>query len=103
MALDTRESSAITDHAFEPRHDNPYLCGHQVYDPDRIHPVTWESIPAYRPCNLAEAAHRDTTIRRYACGLDAEAEVTCDSCPDPDGCIDGSYRETTIERKPNGD
>lgn len=67
MAGDTREASVITDHAFEPRMKsaatnyalringsrgamlrlppNAYLCGH-------------------RGCNLAEAAHRETTIER---------------------------------------
>jgi excisionase family DNA binding protein len=29
--------------------------------------------------------------RTYACGVDAEAEDTCDRCPDPDQCIDRSY------------
>jgi hypothetical protein len=30
--------------------------------------------------------------RRYPCGVDADAGDTCDRCPDPDGCIDASYR-----------
>jgi len=32
-------------------------------------------------------------IRRYPCGADAE-DVTCDACPDPDGCIDRVANES---------
>jgi hypothetical protein len=35
---------------------------------------------------------REPAERSYPCGVDAENEVTCDRCPDPDGCIDASYR-----------
>jgi len=35
--------------------------------------------------------------RRYACGVNADMEVTCDACPDPDGCID------TARRSPQGE
>jgi hypothetical protein len=31
----------------------------------------------------------DARVREvYRCGVDATVEVTCDRCPDPDGCID---------------
>jgi hypothetical protein len=73
-APDTRKSSAITDHPFEPRTKSaqvfvlpprkygpttflppsPYLCGHI---PDAAVLLT-------RPCNLAEAAHSETTVKR---------------------------------------
>lgn len=65
MAGDTREASVITDHAFEPRTKdiglrngqrfppNPWLCGYQG-----------DEEPPIFPCNLAEAAHRETTIKR---------------------------------------
>jgi hypothetical protein len=38
--------------------------------------------------------------RTYACGVDAEAEDTCDHCPDPDGCIDESYRRAANDLHP---
>lgn len=52
---DTAKASWITDHAFVPRADNPYLCGyeeHHVRSSDN------------KICNMAEAAHRETTVRR---------------------------------------
>jgi hypothetical protein len=38
--------------------------------------------------------------RTYACGVDAEAEDTCDRCPDPDQCIDRSYDSIRPVREP---
>ena len=35
--------------------------------------------------------------RTYACGLDADLEVTCEHCPHPDGCIDYAYDGLTAE------
>lgn len=36
--------------------------------------------------------------RRYACGVNADVEDTCDRCPDPDGCIDRAAGMPFIER-----
>jgi hypothetical protein len=49
-APDTRKSSAITDHAYEPP----------------IDPETWETIwwGLCKVCRLAEAAHSETTVKR---------------------------------------
>ena len=50
---DTAKSSHITDHPFMPRTGSRYLCA-WIYD------------DAYEPkvCNMAEAAHRETTVKR---------------------------------------
>lgn len=55
-APDTAKSSAITDHPFVPRvnvghYFAPYLCG-------------WQIDSLGRTCNLAEAAHAETTVQR---------------------------------------
>jgi hypothetical protein len=34
-----------------------------------------------------------TPTLRSGCGLDLAEEVTCDHCPDPDGCIDYAYQQ----------
>jgi hypothetical protein len=64
-APDTRKSSAITDHPFEPRMKRiglyngqqlsiaPWLCGYQG-----------DEEPPIYPCSMAEAAHSETTVKR---------------------------------------
>jgi hypothetical protein len=68
-APDTRKSSAITDHPFEPREGkHQYLCGHIVLEPVEPQYVSDEPIspegPKFHVCNLAEAAHSETTVKR---------------------------------------
>jgi hypothetical protein len=46
----------ITDHKFEPRKSNPYLCGFSYGH-------RWGEY-AFRECKLAEAAHAETTVER---------------------------------------
>jgi hypothetical protein len=62
-APDTRKSSAITDHPFRPRAFRAKLKGTDV---DRSE--TWAQPSPYlcgfTGCNLAEAAHAETTVKR---------------------------------------
>lgn len=85
-ALDTSRSSAITDHPFEPREDAPYLCAGPIVDGLRL----WA-------CNLAEAAHAETTAQRdpeelpYRCSRCVEKGTSpCTHAPE---VVDGFIRE----------
>jgi hypothetical protein len=54
-APDTRKSSAITDHPFVPQTKRPWLC---------------------QGCRLAEAAHSETTVKRWNSVLDEPCHCT---------------------------
>jgi hypothetical protein len=64
-APDTRKSSAITDHPFEPRttraRGNDESNGSDL-GRFLLQPSPW--LCGYTGCNLAEAAHAETTVKR---------------------------------------
>jgi hypothetical protein len=63
-APDTRKSSAITDHPFEPRTQFTYpKVRTGWFDDRRMLPPT-PYLCGHDDCNLAEAAHSETTVKR---------------------------------------
>lgn len=67
---DTRKSSAITDHPFEPRTMarwtmvDPLTRFAREHGGDRLRVQPNPYLCGYRGCGLAEAAHAETTVQR---------------------------------------